>query len=993
MEDKFVQCGSVPEQLNLRMCLRPGYGTRGSAVTLWTNYFEVKSQASHVAMYLYTMTVDPSDKYSIPKGKKRKQLINLMLRDPMFWALKPVVIATDFNENLLTKTPLAFSGETARISVNFRGEGALHAPEKPITYTVSIKKKHTLNLSDFQDYLDPTKMTSEYNKSPVLEALNIIHGYHSKQSQTLTTVGAKRVFPLDQQGGQPIPPGLVALRGFYSSVIGATSRILVNVNITHCAFHKQRPLGELIWELCPEHNQDDIDYPRLQQFLKRLRVTTNHLTEKDKAFGKVRTIFGLAMSDDGTGRERPPKISGRKLGAGPAAVSFFENVCAPSSSTSESSRLQISTNSMKENVPPSSATNEGKYINVQNFFRKSYPYSVKACNLDRTMPVVNVGTKEIPIYLPAEVCDVQPGQLAKLKDDQTKSMIEYAKVEPAFCARKIVQDGLTKLGFSPPSEALAELGLTVGDDLITVPGRLLKAPEIQYKENFVQYPITKLGGWNFAGNRLYDSKKLPIWYCLRIAERREDNNMPPATMNIGGVLKNFRQILSASGVKCERGPVMEDLVLRNVHDTTTQLILDVEPSLRKILEQHAKTEYSENGTPQNNKADPPLVLVILPNKVTKLYHAIKILGDTKLGIHTVCVIGSAVKPNPKSSSQNKLKETKFYAESADQYFANVALKINLKLKGINHLLKDNQGLDIINKGSTMVIGLDVTHPSPGSHEDAPSIFALVASINRQLAQWPVELGVQRKSREEVISNKSRLIEMFQSLLQRWRSENGELPENVIIYRDGVSEGQYQQVLDAELSTFKEACHEMYRSGPSFTFIIVAKRHHTRFYPTEARHADSTHNAKCGTVVDRGITQARDWDFFLQSHSVIGKGVARPAHYIILHDEVFEDRQDRADLLQNLTFNMCYLFGRATKAISVCPPAYLADLACTRARSYLHDQFVAPPAPPKKKDEKAQSKPETEAERKYRLAEKAKVLRSQQKRIEIHSRLKDSMFYI
>jgi hypothetical protein len=29
--------------------------------------------------------------------------------------------------------------------------------------------------------------------------------------------------------------------------------------------------------------------------------------------------------------------------------------------------------------------------------------------------------------------------------------------------------------------------------------------------------------------------------------------------------------------------------------------------------------------------------------------------------------------------------------------------------------------------------------------------------------------------------------------------------------------------------------------------------------------------------------------------------------------------------------MCYLYGRATKAVSICPPAYYADLVCTRAR--------------------------------------------------------------
>lgn len=30
-----------------------------------------------------------------------------------------------------------------------------------------------------------------------------------------------------------------------------------------------------------------------------------------------------------------------------------------------------------------------------------------------------------------------------------------------------------------------------------------------------------------------------------------------------------------------------------------------------------------------------------------------------------------------------------------------------------------------------------------------------------------------------------------------------------------------------------------------------------------------------------------------------------------------------------------MFARATRAVSICPPAYYADLLCERGRSYLH----------------------------------------------------------
>jgi eukaryotic translation initiation factor 2C len=70
------------------------------------------------------------------------------------------------------------------------------------------------------------------------------------------------------------------------------------------------------------------------------------------------------------------------------------------------------------------------------------------------------------------------------------------------------------------------------------------------------------------------------------------------------------------------------------------------------------------------------------------------------------------------------------------------------------------------------------------------------------------------------------------------------------------------------------------------------------------------------------------------------GTARPAHYTVLLDEIFRaDYGDNAaHTLEKLTHDMCYLFGRATKAVSICPPAYYADLVCTRARVHKSELF-------------------------------------------------------
>ena len=168
----------------------------------------------------------------------------------------------------------------------------------------------------------------------------------------------------------------------------------------------------------------------------------------------------------------------------------------------------------------------------------------------------------------------------------------------------------------------------------------------------------------------------------------------------------------------------------------------------------------------------------------------------------------------------------------------------------------------------MVVGIDVTHPSPGSIEGAPSIAGVVASIDSQYAQFPASIRAQ-KSRQEMVQY---LQDMVEERLKLWQKKNrNAFPANILVYRDGVSEGQYETVLTEELPAFKKAFEKLYpvKQQPKLTIIIVGKRHHTRFFPTNPKDADpKTGNPMNGTVVDRGVTMEKGWDFFLQAHTAL-----------------------------------------------------------------------------------------------------------------------------
>ena len=114
----------------------------------------------------------------------------------------------------------------------------------------------------------------------------------------------------------------------------------------------------------------------------------------------------------------------------------------------------------------------------------------------------------------------------------------------------------------------------------------------------------------------------------------------------------------------------------------------------------------------------------------------------------------------------------------------------------------------------------------------PSIAAIVASVDPQASQYEVEIRVQDSGQnEEVIQD---MKEVTKVLLKRFAEETkGRKPERIVMFRDGVSEGQFLIVLAKELCAIRAACTELEQGyKPAITYLVVQKRHHTRFFPAD-----------------------------------------------------------------------------------------------------------------------------------------------------------------
>lgn len=89
---------------------------------------------------------------------------------------------------------------------------------------------------------------------------------------------------------------------------------------------------------------------------------------------------------------------------------------------------------------------------------------------------------------------------------------------------------------------------------------------------------------------------------------------------------------------------------------------------------------------------------------------------------------------------------------------------------------------------------------------AASIASVVGSYDSQHTKYISVTKIQSKAKSEMVIDSRN---MFSTLLKEYaRKNDGILPLRMIIYRDGLSEGQFGQVISREIAGIKEACNEL-----------------------------------------------------------------------------------------------------------------------------------------------------------------------------------------
>ncbi|GAB1865325.1 Piwi-like protein 1 [Camponotus japonicus] len=408
-------------------------------------------------------------------------------------------------------------------------------------------------------------------------------------------------------------------------------------------------------------------------------------------------------------------------------------------------------------------------------------------------------------------------------------------------------------------ELLSEWGLHLNNDIVQFIARRLDPEVIRFGNNKTcQLTIEKPGDWSATAvkSTVLRAPNLTNWDIIYC--KRDEKC-------VADFLEMLNKVVKTIGMRMNNP---RKISIRD--DRTETYLQDIQKSINNNVE---------------------LIVIVFPTNRTDRYSAIKKLCCVQRAVSSQVIISKTIAKPPKLKSVTE----------------KIALQINCKLGGalwtVNMPLKN-----------CMVCGIDVYHAGVGGGAKK-SVAGFVASLDTQLSKWHSRICMQ--------ASKQELVDMLQvcltSAINAYQKHNGCSPERIIIYRDGVGDGDLDYVEKYEVKQLMMTFNRIEPNyKPQLSVIIVQKRINTRLFIRDRGNSRGLENPAAGTIVDSYITRRNYYDFYLVPQSV-RQGTVTPTHYVVIHDS----SNMETDHMQRLTYKLCHLYYNWPGTIRVPAPCQYA----------------------------------------------------------------------
>jgi len=550
---------------------------------------------------------------------------------------------------------------------------------------------------------------------------------------------------------------------------------------------------------------------------------------------------------------------------------------------------------------------QGEVVNIADYMEQKY--RLRLVLPDVPCVFVNVRDRESnirkPIYFPIEVLKIVGGQrvpLQKMDGRFQDDMIRMTRMNPE--QMKEATRGVMGAAFLTANNPFAQrFKVPLDSNAIITEAEILPAPSILYGRNVREEPNPQgVLSWRPSQNRNY---------------------LIPGRLDKWRVV-NYNNCLDRQILEQFIDRLMNKLRERGVQNGQRPDII-IESQANRITDR-----AQQDGI--------RFLMIVTKNKTDPIHDHLK-----------------HFELRSKIVTQHLWQQTVFNIVKKNQQITleNVVMKTNEKLGGTNfmaissHLLDSSIGKNGVLEqywiGSRLFIGLELSHGK--GKTSLPSVVGMSYNFNEALSMTGHYFFTEQN--KTVIMNLAKELEKPISMYKQ-RSKSNKWPSHIVIYRSGVSEGEYIQVNRFEKKAILDCFESLAKKNadfvkPGFTFVLAQRNNGFRLIPTVApqtggRITDADRNLKPGTCITQGIISPTLEQFIVIAHRTI-QGTCRPIMYTVLADQGANGKRIPLGELKYLTFALCHLHNNVLGTVNVPSVLYHAGQVAKRGRNNMKfDQF-------------------------------------------------------
>ena len=362
----------------------------------------------------------------------------------------------------------------------------------------------------------------------------------------------------------------------------------------------------------------------------------------------------------------------------------------------------------------------------------------------------------------------------------------------------------------------------------------------------------------------------------------------------------------------ERNRKLAYIVTENLQKAGVKLNINIcipdDDDCIEIDEKNSKNIETWISSAEKYYKDYDFVLFLIDNNKESFYSQLK--------INSLCEVGYI-------SQVIRLDKLKKKNLNNLSIYSKILLQLNSKLGGLTYTInfkKENKS------NKTIVIGVDSSHIQ--GHRTG---VAMVASDNfgfNYCSEYIIE--------EENVENiQFKIASFLNNVIFKYKEKKKDLPNQIIIYRQGVSKEQ-KQILKNEINQIDDFLNgrkkEYFplKNKIPYYYILVNKKTSWKFFEVEKKEY---YNPNEGLLIYDEITNPDIFEFYIQPQFV-QSGSATPTCFHVAYGNL-----NQPEFIMKYTYDLCYLYPNWTGAVRVPHVLKAAEKLSIMTAKYTNQELI------------------------------------------------------